>query len=92
MSMNVDSEHDLDAFLDIVCGEAEFVRAKFEAIIAACWDDTSSSPPRRDRPGFPRPRPRRSDHFDGSGHWSPRFARPVGLPGRSRGPPAGITR
>jgi hypothetical protein len=51
--------NDSAAFLDIVYTDPEFVRAEFEAILAASWDDPPDRPARRDRPR-PQPlRPRR---------------------------------
>jgi hypothetical protein len=79
--------HDLEDFLDIVYSDAEFVRAEFEAIVAASWDDPPARPPRRDRPGPPSSRRR---HRPGPPCLVP-GALPVwgsgGSGGRQRGPP-----
>jgi hypothetical protein len=50
---------ELDAFLDVVCGDPELVRAEFDDLVAACWDDSPPEPPTRQRRPPPIPRPRR---------------------------------
>ncbi|HET9142461.1 hypothetical protein [Actinophytocola sp.] len=68
---------DSDAFLAIVCADAELLRAEFEAIINAGWNPPPVTRPARpvrppirpDRPGtrqqpsHPRSTDRRSDHL-----------------------------
>jgi hypothetical protein len=50
---------ELDAFLDVVCGDPELLRAEFDDLVAACWDDSPPEPPTRQRRPPPIPRPRR---------------------------------
>jgi len=40
-----------DAFLDIICHDEELLRAEFDALVAASWDEPPPSPP----PAGPRP-------------------------------------
>ena len=40
-----------DAFLDIICHDEELLRAEFDALVAASWDEPPSPPP----PAGPRP-------------------------------------
>jgi hypothetical protein len=46
-----------DAFLDVVYGDDEWVRAEFDAIVAANWAEPPASPPTRrvPVPGWPAP-------------------------------------
>jgi hypothetical protein len=45
----------IDAFLDVVCGDEDWVRAEFDAIVAANWP--GAEPP---EPPVPSPGPRRT--------------------------------
>lgn len=47
---------ELDTFLDLVFEDPELVRAEFDDLIAACWDDSPPSPPSRRRRPAPQPR------------------------------------
>ncbi|MFY1692603.1 hypothetical protein [Plantactinospora sp. WMMB782] len=43
-----------EAFLELLVRDDEFVRAEFEALVDACWNQPPPPPPARPRPG-PRP-------------------------------------
>jgi len=45
-----------EAFLDLVCSDEEWLRAEFDAMVAAEWGSVQRPPPRPDSP-TPPPRP-----------------------------------
>jgi hypothetical protein len=78
---------DTDAFLDLALGDDDFVRAEFDALIAACWDSPYEPPLDKTSPsagGWAARRPLR---------WPRRPGIPLGLAPtrrphrRERGPP-----
>src|SRR5437762_5695353 len=64
--MPVRPSADQDAFLAIVCADAELLRAEFEAIIDACWDPPP--PTRSTRPVRPPTRPGRPTEWRRPSH------------------------
>ncbi|MEU4292793.1 hypothetical protein AB0E63_31605 [Kribbella sp. NPDC026596] len=50
---------ELDMFWDGVGDDPELLRAEFDDLIAACWDDSPPAPPSRPRRPGPKPRPAR---------------------------------
>jgi len=86
--MPVRQSTDQDAFLAIVCADAELLRAEFDAIIDACWDPPPP-PTRSTRPVRPPTGPGRP-----TGWRQPSRARWPDRPGdhgwvRQRSPPRG---
>jgi hypothetical protein len=82
------AERTTDAFLEVVCGDDDWLRAEFDAIVAANWDPPDPVPPGPARgPAGPRPRARSS--------W--RSCRPTGRPpganppAHQRSPPRAAT-
>jgi hypothetical protein len=86
-----------DEFLAIVCADEELLRAEFEAIVGASWDEppppTPREPPTPSWPGPPDPesadlRPATPPPFPcGAGRWARQRSPPV-VPA---GHPAGTT-
>jgi hypothetical protein len=75
-----------EAFTDLVSSDADLVRAEFDALIDACWNEPPASPeppaPPAAQPVPPSPEPRTSaDAAQGSQH------RPDALVNNQRGPP-----
>jgi hypothetical protein len=78
-----------DAFLDLVCSDADLLAAEFDAIVSVGW---GAVPPGRPSGPPPVPEPARERPF-----WAltagevpqapPRHGEPDPLPGRQRGPP-----
>jgi hypothetical protein len=77
---------ELDTFLDVVYDDPELVRAEFDDLIAACWDDSPPTLPRRSRRPPPRPRPQRPRAPELGSRPAPRQGGSVHA--RQRGPPA----
>jgi hypothetical protein len=79
-----------DAFLDIICHDEELLRAEFEALVAASWDDPPPPPPPpagprpADNPA-PRPTTRTTDE-----EVPPESYHPAPAGRRQRAPPAGL--
>jgi hypothetical protein len=81
---NVDRTID-DAFLDLVSRDDDFVRAEFDALVAACWQDPAPPPPAPPRPhgrapAWPAPPP---PEPPGPAPFVP----PAPIRGRQRSPP-----
>src|SRR4029079_16687639 len=77
-----------DAFLAVVYANADWVRAEFDAIVAASWDEPPAGADRPDRPvAVPPPA-----NGPGSGDDRMPAERPVAAwPARERSPPGGRT-
>jgi hypothetical protein len=72
-----------DAFLDVVCGDEDWVRAEFDAIVEANWP-----PAGRPEPPVPSPGPRRTSRRPTGRSRPVPGIRPNGpAPARQRAPP-----
>jgi len=85
--MNAQLTQDVDAFWDVVYGDPELLRAQFDAIVAASWDEPPTRPQPPGRPGAHRPA---ADRWRDPVLPGLSPSRPVRgrLGGRGRGPPA----
>ena len=79
-----DSGTERDTFLAVVYADADWLRAEFDAIVEASWDEPPAGPGRSRRPVPPVTRPEVAGRRD-----RPRSTgRPVGpAPARERSPP-----
>lgn len=78
-----------DEFLAMLCADEELLRAEFEAIIEASWDEPA--PPARPK-GRPGPPPDRAGRRDGATVHRQR-PHPLGdASARQRSPPCGVAR
>ncbi len=80
-----------DEFLALILADQEWLRAEFEAIIAAGWSGAPPAPPRkvsdRLKPVEPSPWGTLAVRSQGTGGRQP-WCRPAGVqPGRQRSPP-----
>ncbi|MEV4620772.1 hypothetical protein AB0J74_18935 [Asanoa sp. NPDC049573] len=75
-------------FLDIVCHDEELLRAEFDALVAASWDEPPAPPP----PAGPRPAdnpaPRPTTHPTTEKEVPPESYHPAPAGRRQRSPPA----
>lgn len=80
-----------DAFLDIICHDEELLRAEFDALVAASWDEPPPPPP---PPAGPRPAdnppPRPAAPTATEQEVPPRSHRPAPAGRRQRSPPADV--
>jgi hypothetical protein len=81
-----DSGTERDTFLAVVFADADWLRAEFDAIVAASWD---RPPARPHRPDAPVPAPGRPSAADWPDRSVPPGRRVAAAPARERGPPRG---
>jgi hypothetical protein len=76
-----------ESFIELVCQDEEWLRAEFDALIAAGWDTPSQSPPTAPRAERPRPPGRPGPAHSAPGFRPARSCSPRPSTGRSRSPP-----
>jgi hypothetical protein len=80
-----------DAFLDIICQDEELLRAEFDALVAASWDEP---PPPPRPPAVPRPAdnpaPQPATRTTTAQEIPSRSHHPAPAGRRQRSPPAGV--